>query len=370
MALTVSTAPQYSGTLRVASPTPQPSLSVGTNTGMQGSTYNPQGNNYNPQQTAPAGGGGVVLGAVGAGGGGGYVPTAADIAEQRAVQAENARINNVRNAAGIKRGGIESGASTSLTDNRNTFSNDSQGFINGVRQGQNTINSGRTNNALNLRRSMAAIAGGVRQGMRSGGVDLANMNALDSGASEALSRAWARAGGAQAGAANNEAQLKDNSLNTEQTNLDLQETQGMGKLRTWRQTETARVSNKLWNDLQTLEAESGAQGAGGVVDMGVRDRMIAQSAAELDAIDRATDAALAEIRGLTPAEIAQQAFQMEQAGTDVANPFAVEAIGQGRQNPNGAAIGQFNTAPRYRDEQTPAYNPFTLRQDDQQVAVA
>lgn len=368
MALTVSSAPQYQGTLAVAKPTAQPALTMGSNTGMQGSTVNPQGNNYNPQQAATYGGsGGSVLGAVS--GGGGYTPSAADIAEQRAAQAEASRINGIRNSSLVRRSGLESGAQTSLTDNRNTFNNDSQGFVNGIRQGQNTINSGRTNNALNLRRSMAAIASGVRQGMRSGGVDLANMNALDSGASDALSRAWARAGGGQASAANNEAQLKGNELNTQQTNLDLQESQGLGKLKTWRDTETARVSNKLWNDLQALEAESAAQGAGGVVDMGVRDRMIAASAAELDAIDRATNAALAEIGGLTTDQVNAQAFQMEQAGAESQNPFTVEGIGQGRQGA-GAPIGQFNTAPRFRNEETPAYNPFALRQDDQQVAVA
>lgn len=365
MALTVSTAPQYSGTLKVASPTPQPSLSVTTNTGMQGGTYNPQGNNYNPQQAASYGGGGGVLGATSINDGGGG-PTAAQIEAQRAAQAEANRIAGVRSLAAVKRGGIESGAQTSLTDNRNTYNNDSQGFITGIRQGQNTINSGRTNNALNLRRSMAAIASGVRQGMRSGGVDLANMNALDSGAADALARAWARAGGNQAGAANNEAQLKTNELNTQQQNLDLQEAQGLGKLRQWRNTETARVSNKLWNDLQTLEAESAAQGAGGVIDAGVKDRMINAAAAELDAIDRATNAALGEIRGLTQAEIAQKAFQMEQAGTEVSNPFAVEAIGSGFQRGlDGAPIGQFNTRPRFRDEEAPVYNPF--RPDERQV---
>lgn len=360
MALTVSTAPQYSGTLKVGTGVSTPGNLQGTSSPQ--TTINGAQLQGGAVQAAP----GTVLGATTINGGGGVPvgPTAAEIAETN-------RINSLRATAGIKRSGIETGAQQSLTDNRNTYGNDSQGFVNGIRQGQNTINSGRTNNALNLRRSMAAIASGVRQGMRSGGVDLANMNALDSGAADALSRAWARAGGQQAGAANNEAQLKDNSLNTEQTNLDLQENQGLGKLAQWRSTETSRVSNKLWNDLQTLEAESAAGGAGGVVDLAVRDRMINAAAAELDAIDRATNAALSEIRGLTAAEVAQQAFAMEQAGAQVENPFAVEAIGSGLQRGvDGAPIGQFNTQPRYRDDQTPAYNPFALRQDDQQVAVA
>lgn len=364
MALTVTNAPQYSGSLSVGVAPAQSINSVGVATGgMQGNTYNPQGNTYNPQQ-AGGNGGGSVLGATT-----NYSaptgPTQAQIAAQQAAQAEAKRLEAFRNSAGIKRDSYISGARTGLRDVENTFRNDTTGLVDEIRQGQNTINSGRAANALNLRRSMAAIAGGVRQGLRSGGVDLANMNALDSGAADALARAWARAGGQQAGGVQNEAELKAQELATQQQNLELQETRELGKLAQWRETEVNRVSNKLYNDLRELEAEAAAEGINDVVQMSIRDQIINEAATQLDAIERTTKGELGKIRGLTDAEVQQKAFQMEQAGTQVANPFAVEAIGQGRQM-GGAPIGQFNTTPRYRDEQTPVYNPFRL--EEQQVA--
>ena len=366
MALTVSTAPKYTGTLRVGTGVSTPgNLQGGVNpqTTINGAALQGGPAQASPAQVSP---GGVVLGAT-TPGSTVVGPTQAEIAQQRA---EVARINGVRNSAGIKRSGLESGAQTSLTDNRNTYGNDSTGFVTGIRQGQNTINSGKANNALNLRRSMAAIASGVRTGLRSGSVDLANMNALDSGAADAMARAWARQGNMQAGSANNEAELKANEIAAQQENFNLQENQGLAKLRTWRGTETNRVSNKLYNDLQVLEADSAAAGAGGVVDMGVKDRLIAQASAELDAIDRATEAALAEINAWDNARVSQEAMRMEAAGQATANPFAIESVGFGKAGgPQGAAIGQYDTRPRFRDEEElPAYNPFT--RDELQPGVA
>lgn len=389
MALTVSTAPKYTGTLRVGTGVSTPgNLQGGTGVSTPGNLQggvSPQTTinrsqlqgGVSPQTTingsqlqggpAQAGGGGIVLGATSINDPGAQAAAAQAAAAERA---EAARINGVRNSAGIKRSGLESGAQTSLTDNRNTYGNDSTGFVTGIRQGQNTINSGKANNALNLRRSMAAIASGVRTGLRSGSVDLANMNALDSGAADAMARAWARQGNMQAGSANNEAELKANEIAAQQENLNLQENQGLAKLRTWRGTETNRVSNKLYNDLQVLEADSAAAGAGGVVDMGVKDRLIAQASAELDAIDRATEAALAEINAWDNARVSQEAMRMEAVGQATANPFAIESVGFGKAGgPQGAAIGQYDIRPRFRDEEAlPAYNPFT--RDELQPGVA
>lgn len=360
MAITIGTAPQYSGSISTAQPAPQTFASGGSF----------QGSSYNPNQTVDSSvfqgstGGGVMLGASTINAPGAYTgPSAAAIAETN-------RVNNVRDAAGIRRGGLETGAQTSLTDNQNTYGNDSTGFVGGIRQGQGTINTGRANNALNLRRSMAAIASGVRTGLRSGSVDLANMNALDSGAADAMARAWARQGNLQSGSANNEAQLKGNELASQQTNLDLQETQGLGKLQQWRSTETNRVSNKLYNDLQVLEADSVAQGAGGVVDMGVRDRLISAASAELDALDRATNAALGEINAWNEGQVNAEAMRMESLGQGVANPFAVESIGSGKSGGvPGAPIGQYDTRPRFRDEEAaPTFNPFS--RDELQPGIA
>jgi hypothetical protein len=285
--------------------------------------------------------------------------------------AMNANANNVRRNIGVKQGGFEGEGRTTAQGNRLAYGNDSQDFVTGMRTGQNTINSNRVNNALNLRRSMASIASGVRTGLRSGAVDLANMNALDSGASEAMARAFARQGNSQANDVNNEAQIAENSFLTEQNNLGLQREQGIGRLKNWRNAKVNEISTKLWQNLSELDAGAQAEGVGGGVDMGIRDRVVGDASRMLDEVDAITQQELSKITGLDYGQVQEQATQMDVAGAG-ANPFTYEGGGLqiGHSNGNGAApIGPIGTAPKYRDDQNPLMPAPFARQDDQ-VAIA
>lgn len=281
-------------------------------------------------------------------------------------------MNNVRRNVGVKQGGFEGEGRTTASGNRLAYNNDSQDFVTGQRTGQNTINSNRVNNALNLRRSMASIASGLRTGIRSGAVNLANMNAMDSGAADAMARAFARQGNSQANDVNNEAQIAENQALTEQQNLGLQREQGLGRLSSWRENKVNEISTKLWQNLSELEAGAAAEGAGGAVDMGIRDRVVADASRMLDEVDAVTRAELSKITGLDYGQVQEQASIMDAAGA-TANPFSYEAggiqIGNGSASGNalpGAPIGPLGTGPRNRDEQSMLPASW-VRQDDQVV---
>lgn len=264
--------------------------------------------------------------------------------------------NNVRRDVGVKQGGHESEGRSTAAGNRLAYNNDSQDFVTGQRTGQNTINSGRVNNALNLRRSMSAIASGVRQGMRSGAVNLANMNAMDSGAAEAMARALARQGNQQAGTVNNEAQIAENTFQTDQNNLGIQRQQGLGRLKSWRDTKVNEISTKLWQNLSELDAQAQGQGVGGAVDMGIRDRVVGDASRQLDEVDAVTQQELAKIGGLDYNGVQAQVSQMEQAGQEVANPFTYEGGGLqvgngGTTNTGGAVLGPLGTAPKHKEDE-------------------
>lgn len=278
--------------------------------------------------------------------------------------------DNTRRNVGVKQKGYISGAESDVRGARSTYNNDAQDFVTGLRQGQNTINSGRVNNALNLRRSMAGIASGIRQGIRSGAVNLANMNAMDSGASAAMAQAFARQGNSQAGAVNNEAQIAENQLATEQQNLGLQRQQGLGRLKSWRDNKVKDISSKLWQNLAEIDATAQAEGLNGIVDMGARDRIVAQANAELNAVDSITQRELGKIQGLDMGQVNQQAAEMDAAGALVENPFTYESgtvqWGQNPNTPNGAPIGPIGTGPRYRDDEV---NPLALARPVEDEAV-
>jgi len=267
-----------------------------------------------------------------------------------------ANANNVRRDVGVKQGGYDAEGRTTADGNKLAYKNDSQDFVTGQRTGQNTINSGRVNNALNLRRSMSAIASGVRQGMRSGAVNLANMNAMDSGAAEAMARALARQGNQQAGTVNNEAQLAENQFATDQTNLGIQREQGLGRLKDWRDTKIKEVSTKLWQNLSELDAQAQGQGVGGAVDMGIRDRVVNDASASLDQIDLVTQKELAKIGGLDYNGVQAKVSEMEAAGAEIANPFTYEGGGLqvgngGTTNTGGAPLGPVGTAPKHKEDE-------------------
>lgn len=285
--------------------------------------------------------------------------------------AYDANANNVRRDVGVKQGGFDSEGRSQAAGNRLAYNNDSQDFVTGQRTGQNSINSGRVNNALNLRRSMSAIASGVRQGMRSGAVNLANMNAMDSGASEAMARALARQGNQQAGTVNNEAQIAENTFTTDQQNLGLQREQGLGRLKNWRDTKVNEISSKLWQNLSELDAQAQGQGVGGAVDMGIRDRVVSDASRQLDEVDALTQAELAKITGLDYNGVQARAAEMEAAGAAVSNPFTYEGgglqVGNGNQsNQGGAPLGPLGTGPKRKDEQLVPSS--WLRPEEQTVA--
>lgn len=289
----------------------------------------------------------------------------------RAAAANAATVaSNTRRNINVKQGGYEGDARSTAQGNRMTYNNNAQDFVTNIRTGQNTINSGRINNALNLRRSMASIASGIRDGIRSGAVNLSNMNAMDSGASEAMARAFAKQGNDQAGSVNNDAQLKENELATTQTNLGMQREQGLGRLKSWRDGKVNEISTGLYQKLAELDATAQGEGINGGVDMGIRDRIVSEASSALDQVDAMTQGELAKISGLDYGQVQAEASKMDAAGAVASNPFSVETgnvqFGQPGSTVPGAPIGPIGTTPRYRDEEQ--YPIAAWNKKDTQVA--
>lgn len=289
-----------------------------------------------------------------------WYPSAA--AATAAAAAEKAR----KNAQATQKAYRDAAAQQAL-DVRNKYQGDVQKFLATIQNGQDDINSGKANTALNLRRSMANIAGGIRQGIKSGGVQLANMNAVDSGAADALARAYATMGNQQAGDANNEAALKFNELDVTQTKLNRDRDEGVAGFDRERDAEVSRIRGDLRNKLAILDAQAAAEGADGVVDMDIVDQVINNAVAQLSAVDRMRNQRLAGLKALGMNEVNQRAAEMDAAGIEGTSPFATGtegiSFGVAGESPLGASTSQLPqyardengnliAAPRRTDEQT------------------
>ena len=298
--------------------------------------------------------------------------------QQQAVQYNGRWYANAGQAQAAQRADIERGVRTSqagyrdaatqqATDVRNKYQNDTQKWLATLQNTQDEINSGLANNALNLRRSMSNIASGIRQGIKSGGVQLANMNAVDSGAAEAMARAYATMGNQQAGDANNEAALAANELNTQQVKLNRDREEGIAGFDREREAELSRIRGDLHNKLAALDAEAASKGVNGVVDMNIVNAVVNQAVAQLAAVDNIRKQRLGGISAFDAARANQEAARMDEMGMEGSSPFSAGtegiAFGQGGESPMGAATSQL---PQYaRDENGNLIAPPHTREDEQ-----
>jgi hypothetical protein len=210
--------------------------------------------------------------------------------------------------------GIQSAGETNVRDLTNSYSTNNQSTVNSITDAQTGINQSRANTALNLRRNMADIINGVRQGFTQGRAQLAGMNATDSGAVFDLARGYAGQANTQANTAHNDAFLENQQTDQQQTQLDRQRQEALANFATYRQTEVDRISNSLFSQLQTLSANASANGINGQVDMGLRDRLIDQAIAQLNAVDQHTSVALAGVTAYTPDQATAEAARLYAGG--------------------------------------------------------
>jgi hypothetical protein len=221
-------------------------------------------------------------------------------------------------------------------------------LVDTARNTQDTINTSRGNNALNLRRSMAAIASGVRNGLRSGGVNLANMNALDSGAADAMARAWARAGGGQVGDARNQAATANRQLDVDQGALNRYRTNELADLGAYGRGNVNTSRASLGQNLDATAAGLGDVGLGGLIDTGADERWADSATQWLLQQDADYQGQLAGITPWEQAQIDAKAYEWDLAGREGASPFDFGSVDQGAQM-TGAPISQLPIYTRRRD---------------------
>lgn len=238
-------------------------------------------------------------------------PDPAAVAAAQAAAAQRAALLGQIQAG---QAGIQQGGETALRDLSTGYATNNRNTVQQIQQGQQGINSSRENTALNLRRSMANILEGIRQGFKSGTGQLAGMNATSSGAVADLARAYAHQSGQQTGDARNDAFLQNRDIDVQQQELEQQRQNALADFGTYRKTEIDRISNSLFDQLRTLEANAAAAGASGQVNLGIRDQLINQAIAQLNAIDQQTSQDLGGVQQLTPDQISANAARLDAGG--------------------------------------------------------
>lgn len=249
--------------------------------------------------------------------------------------------------------GAKKGASTQLRDVTDTYRGKTRSFLNELEDTQGGINRGAGENALNLRTSMSNIVRGIQQGIRSGRVSLAGMNASDSGASDALNRAYAQVGNSQTGEARGEAASVSDDLQRQQGLLNRNRTEGVEDLERWQDTETDRVKSDFSNKLEILEARAAREGLNDVVKQDIVSTVLNEALDRIQSIDADRKQRLSGIKQWTPEQVMAEAIRREQAG-EAGDAFSVTdpnvQYGSGGPEVVGAPLGQLPIYVKNRDE--------------------
>jgi hypothetical protein len=235
---------------------------------------------------------------------------AAQVAAAQAAAAHAALMQQIQ--AGIQ--GIQSAGQTNVTDLANTYGTNNRNAVDQIADSQTAINQSRENTALNLRRGMATILNNVRTGFNQGRTQLAGMNATDSGGVFDLARAYAGQADSQSNDAHNAAYVENQQTDQQQTSLNRQRDETLSDFATYRQTEVDRISNDVYSQLHTLDANAAASGITGQVNYGIRDNLIDNAIAQLNAIDQQTTARLSGVTAENPDQVNAAAARLNAGG--------------------------------------------------------
>lgn len=271
---------------------------------------------------APAPGPAVVntsstgSGSTGSGGGGGGTvvagPTAAQIAAQQQAAAQAKLTAYLQDQAKS----VLSGNLKSADVFGNTYNNQGNSLIEQIQQGQSGIDQARKGIAVNQINSINQLADTIREGLKGQQVSLANSNALDSSARDAVARIFAQYGNTQRNVINNGAAVQNDAQDTAQSNLELQRALGLNNLHSTRDSTIDGIVQTIASQLATLDGTGQLQGITGAFDSNALKQQVADHANSLAAADdqRINDQ-LGGIHALTGTDLAQKAAALVNAGT-------------------------------------------------------
>lgn len=239
-------------------------------------------------------------------------------------QAQANAVNAAYNTALQTRGSTLSGSQSGVNSLEQQLADKSNAFTRDYGTQADALNLGRSQNALNLRRSMANIASGIRQGVNSGNVSLANMNALDSGAARALVKAYAITGNKQTGEARNQSALQDQQFATQEQTLNRYKEDTIASLNQFASVEVDRIGRDLEAKLAAIDQQAEAAGvpADAINVINDKNSLTSDAFRRIAVIQANRDKRINEARLLSPEEILARSIEMDNAGA-AADPFQV-----------------------------------------------
>lgn len=222
----------------------------------------------------------------------------------------NSQVGNVESTSGLAGQNAALGQKTAISDK-----------MLGWKNAQADLDNQSVQNTLAKQSGMKGIMDWVGQGIRSGGVMLANKNASNSSAADALGRAYGQLGREQAAGINQQYAQGQNQVGLNRTKLVNEIQQNINDLPAWKTMTVNSIVSNAQQQLGQIDQAMAYESLPNRVDMEAeKQKITANVLQQLQDLDGAL-AQAQNIQPLSSDQVASQANQLFQSGTAPANAF-------------------------------------------------
>lgn len=165
-----------------------------------------------------------------------------------------AQYNRLVSGFDTQKSGINSSARAAAKTSGLGLRNSILDFIDTLRTGQQQIDNRGINNELARQRGTADVYQSMNQGIRSGGVTLANRNASDSSAAEAIARAYGDIGRRQMSDIGNQYEMENVEIGMSQEDLARQRASGLRRFESAEEQAVTSIVADATDKLSALDA--------------------------------------------------------------------------------------------------------------------
>lgn len=226
-------------------------------------------------------------------------------------------------------------------------------YLDSRKQQQSQINSDATQNELAREQGMQGILDMVGNGIKSGGVQLANANAGTSSAGEALARAYGITGRQQASSVGNQFAQGQNKIDTEQTNLTTADAQQKRHTQEQKVNTINSIVNSARSQLASLNQSAAYASLPDRVNIEAKIAELKQNAMNaLSAFDKELSGGISSNTPQSADQIRANANKLLTAGTapDTSFDYTTNAPAQFQNTGQFASSLPIFTTPRNRQQ--------------------
>jgi hypothetical protein len=217
---------------------------------------------------------------------------------------------------------INDQANNIVNNGQTTFANSANGYqtqanslLSTLQAGQSNVNNEITQAEMNKQQSLHGLMNDVGNGLRSGGVQLASGNALDSSAANALARAYSNYATTQRGTIGQTEAGALSKASQDQNTLNSQQQQGLAQLSQMRNDAATSVGNDVATQLQNLDYQANSAGITGKVQIqALKQQVVNEGLAKLSSIDQWLQGQLASVTPQSTEQAAAAAYGQLQQG--------------------------------------------------------